>query len=50
MPEHRRAFIKGAPEIVAERAAADETLAEVALTWAEMGLRVLAVSARDVDG
>ena len=45
-----RAYMKGAPEVVAERAAADETLAEVALTWAEMGLRVLAVSARDVDG
>lgn len=45
-----RAYMKGAPEVVAERAAADDTLAEVALTWAGMGLRVLAVSVRDVDG
>jgi calcium-translocating P-type ATPase len=46
----RRAYMKGAPEVVAERAAADDSLADAAGAWAGEGFRVLAVSARALDG
>jgi Ca2+-transporting ATPase len=45
----RRAYMKGAPEVVAARASPDEGLREVAAGWAGDGFRVLAVSTRD-DG
>jgi Ca2+-transporting ATPase len=48
-PAGRRAFMKGAPEIVAARAAADASLAEIAAAWADEGLRVLAVAARRLE-
>jgi len=44
-----RAYMKGAPEVVAARAARDDTLAQVAASWAGEGFRVLAVAARPVD-
>ena len=43
------AYMKGAPEVVAECAATDAELAEAALAWAGEGFRVLAVSGRPVD-
>jgi Ca2+-transporting ATPase len=45
----RRAFMKGAPEVVAARAAADADLAAIADGWAGEGFRVLAVATRAVD-
>jgi calcium-translocating P-type ATPase len=42
----RRAYMKGAPEIVSARAAADDVLAETAAAWADEGFRVIAVGAR----
>ena len=49
-PQGRRAFCKGAPEILAERAAdADPDLIELAGTWASEGFRVLAVATRQLD-
>jgi calcium-translocating P-type ATPase len=45
----RRAYMKGAPEVVAARAATADELDEVAAAWAGEGFRVLAVAARDVD-
>jgi Ca2+-transporting ATPase len=44
-----RAYMKGAPEVVAARATPDETLAEAAALWAAEGFRVLAVSSRTLD-
>jgi P-type Ca2+ transporter type 2C len=44
-----RAFMKGAPEVVAARAAPDADLAAIADGWAGEGLRVLAVATRVVD-
>jgi calcium-translocating P-type ATPase len=45
-----RAFTKGAPEIVAALATTDsEDLLETAGAWAAEGLRVLAVSSRDLE-
>jgi magnesium-transporting ATPase (P-type) len=44
----RRAYMKGAPEVVAARAQVPEELDEVAAAWAGEGFRVLAVAARDV--
>jgi P-type Ca2+ transporter type 2C len=45
----RRAFMKGAPEVVAARAAvADESLASTAAAWASEGFRVVAVAGRPV--
>jgi Ca2+-transporting ATPase len=46
----RRAYMKGAPEVVAARAAPDGDLAATTSVWAGEGFRVLAVSARDVVG
>jgi P-type Ca2+ transporter type 2C len=47
----RRAYMKGAPEVVAARAVPDDQLAETAGAWAGEGFRVLAVSARTIaDG
>ncbi len=48
-PGGRRAFMKGAPEIVAARAADDDVLAETAAAWADEGFRVLAVAARRLE-
>jgi Ca2+-transporting ATPase len=51
--ETRRAFMKGAPEVVAARSAPDPALTDLAAAWAGEGFRVLAVSTRpvvDVDG
>ena len=51
-PEGNVAFAKGAPELIAERAvddAARSLLDETAQTWAEEGLRVLAVAKRDLE-
>jgi calcium-translocating P-type ATPase len=45
----RRAFMKGAPEIVAARTAHDDGLIETAAAWADEGFRVLAVAARPLD-
>jgi Ca2+-transporting ATPase len=45
----RRAYMKGAPEAVLTRAHAHGSLAELADAWAAEGLRVLAVSTRDLD-
>jgi calcium-translocating P-type ATPase len=45
----RRAFMKGAPEVVADCAAPDDALADTAAAWAGEGFRVLAVAARDLD-
>ena len=45
----RRAFMKGAPEIVAARAAPDDELAGTASAWAGEGFRVLAVAARRLE-
>jgi P-type Ca2+ transporter type 2C len=47
-PEGRRAYMKGAPEVVAARAAQDDELLEAAAAWAGEGFRVLAVAARDL--
>jgi P-type Ca2+ transporter type 2C len=44
----RRAYMKGAPEVIAARSAADDALAEVAFAWAGEGFRVLAVSTRSL--
>ncbi len=44
-----RAYMKGAPEVVAERAEEDAELADAAVGWATEGFRVLAVAARPVD-
>ena len=44
----RRAYMKGAPEIVLARASAVGDLSETASAWAEEGFRVLAVAAREV--
>ncbi len=44
-----RAYMKGAPETVCERAAPARELSDRASAWAEEGYRVLAVSARDLD-
>ena len=44
-----RAYMKGAPEVVAERAEEDAELANAAVGWATEGFRVLAVAARPVD-
>ena len=41
-----RAFMKGAPEVVAARAAPDQELLAVADSWAGEGFRVLAVATR----
>jgi calcium-translocating P-type ATPase len=43
------AYMKGAPEVVAERAGENSELAEAALAWATEGFRVLAVADRPVD-
>jgi Ca2+-transporting ATPase len=48
-PGAMRAYMKGAPETIAERAAPDGMLAEAATAWAGEGFRVLAVARRDVD-
>ena len=45
----RRAYMKGAPEVIAERAATDRALAETATAWAGEGFRVLAVATRLLD-
>jgi Ca2+-transporting ATPase len=45
-----RAYMKGAPEVVAARAAPDDALAEIADVWAGEGFRVLAVATRPLDG
>jgi Ca2+-transporting ATPase len=45
----RRAFMKGAPEVVGSRARPDGALADVAASWADEGFRVLAVSSRPLD-
>jgi calcium-translocating P-type ATPase len=45
----RRAFMKGAPEVVAACAAPNDALADIAAAWAGEGFRVLAVAARDLD-
>ena len=45
----QRAFMKGAPEVVAAcTATADHELMEVATAWAGEGFRVLAIAARDL--
>jgi P-type Ca2+ transporter type 2C len=49
-PEARRAYMKGAPEVVAARAGPDETLADAARAWASEGFRILAISTRDLEG
>jgi P-type Ca2+ transporter type 2C len=46
----RRAFMKGAPEVVAARAAPDDALVEAAAAWAGEGFRVLAVATRRLAG
>jgi calcium-translocating P-type ATPase len=45
----RRAYMKGAPELIAERATPDATLTAAADAWAEEGFRVLSVTTRRVD-
>jgi P-type Ca2+ transporter type 2C len=45
----RRAFMKGAPEVVAARAERDEALVTAAEAWASEGFRVLAVATRPLD-
>jgi calcium-translocating P-type ATPase len=45
----RRAFMKGAPEVVAACAATDDLLTDLAGAWAGEGFRVLAVATRDLD-
>jgi calcium-translocating P-type ATPase len=44
----RRAYVKGAPEVVAARARPDEALARAAAAYAGEGFRVLAVATRAV--
>jgi P-type Ca2+ transporter type 2C len=49
-PDCRRAYCKGAPEVVAEHASApDPSLVELAEAWASEGFRVLAVATRSLD-
>ena len=51
-PEGRVAYVKGAPELITERAVDDSTrtlLEEMAQAWAEEGLRVLAVAKRELE-
>ena len=49
-PDGRRAYCKGAPEVVAEHArAADPALEELADAWASEGFRVLSVATRSLD-
>jgi P-type Ca2+ transporter type 2C len=53
IPEGIRAFVKGAPEIVADRSVLPDSqqhlLEEHALQWARDGFRVLAVAERSLD-
>ena len=44
----REAFIKGAPEVVAERSRPDASLSERTEAWASEGLRILAVAYREL--
>ena len=44
-----RAYMKGAPEVIAGRARPDDALAQVTGAWAGEGFRVLAVATRTVD-
>jgi calcium-translocating P-type ATPase len=49
-PERRHAYMKGAPEIVADLTGArDHPLLDAAASWAAEGFRVLAVAARPLD-
>jgi Ca2+-transporting ATPase len=45
----RRAYMKGAPEVVAARSGTDTALTNVAAAWAGEGFRVLAIAARDIE-
>jgi calcium-translocating P-type ATPase len=45
----RRAYMKGAPEVIAARSRPDDDLAALVRSWAAEGLRVLAVSSRAVE-
>jgi magnesium-transporting ATPase (P-type) len=48
-PGGLRAYMKGAPEVVAARTARDDALAEIANDWAAEGFRVLSVATRTTD-
>lgn len=45
----RRAYVKGAPEVVAARALPDAEVADVTAAWAAEGFRVLAVASRRLE-
>ena len=49
-PAGRRAYMKGAPEVVHAGATRDDQLAELAGVWAAEGFRVLSVATRAIDG
>jgi Ca2+-transporting ATPase len=48
-PGGRRAYMKGAPEVVGARAVPDGGLTQAAATWAQEGFRVLAVASRELE-